>query len=340
VGFEVLEFINEEVSITKESCMCTAVWIKEGYFGRNLDYEVGFGERIVITPRNFSFQFADGNSVKSHFAIIGMGVVVDGYPLYFDGINEEGLGMAGLRFFKNAMYFPSKDGLKNIPSFELIPRVLSCCKDTYEAEELLKNANITDKAFSEDMPPAPLHWMLSDKKRTIVAEQTKHGLFIYENPMGVLTNNPTFNVQMERLSGYMQSSSDEPENRFSKNYEIIPDSRGMGGIGLPGDWSSGSRFIKACFIRENSVLQGGEEDNVNHFFHILYSVFHQRGCVRVNGKYEITRYSSCCNLNKGIYYYTTYDDSTIKGVDMMKENLDGCRILEYNLQSDGIKMQN
>ena len=213
-------------------------------------------------------------------------------------------------------------------------------KDTYEAEELLKNANITDKAFSEDMPPAPLHWMLSDKKRTIVAEQTKHGLFIYENPMGVLTNNPTFNVQMERLSGYMQSSSDEPENRFSKNYEIIPDSRGMGGIGLPGDWSSGSRFIKACFIRENSVLQGGEEDNVNHFFHILYSVFHQRGCVRVNGKYEITRYSSCCNLNKGIYYYTTYDDSTIKGVDMMKENLDGCRLLEYNLQSDGIKMQN
>ena len=320
--------------------MCTAVWIKDGYFGRNLDYEVGFGEKIIITPRNYPFEFSDAGKCDRHHAIIGMGVVRDEYPLYFDAVNEAGLGMAGLRFYGNAEYFSPNEGRENITSYELIPRVLASCENTYQAEELLKNANITDEAFSADMPPAPLHWMLADKERSIVVEQTKDGLVIYDNPTGVLTNNPTFDVQLQRLAYYMQASPDEAENKFSESYEIIPESRGTGTVGLPGDWTSGSRFVKTCFIRENSAIEGSESDVVNHFFHILYSVFHPRGCVRIGSEYEITRYSSCCNLSDGIYYYTTYNDSTIRGVDMMRENPDGSKLLEFKLKTGKIEIQN
>lgn len=320
--------------------MCTAVWIKDGYFGRNLDYEVGFGEKIIITPRNYAFEFTGGSRCDRHHAIIGMGVVQKEYPLYFDAVNEAGLGMAGLRFHGNAVYFPKRDDCENISSYELIPRVLSSCENTYEAEELLKDANITDEAFSDDLPPAPLHWMIADKERAIVVEQTGRGLSVYENSTGVLTNNPTFDVQMQSLAGYIKVSPYEAENSFSKSYDITSQSRGMGGIGLPGDWSSQSRFVKTCFLRENSVFKGEERDIVNHFFHILYSVFHQRGCVRFHGEYEITRYTSCCNLKDGIYYYTTYDDSTIRGVDMMRENPDGSKLLEFELKTGEIEIQN
>ncbi len=116
----------------------------------------------------------------------------------------------------------------------------------------------------------------------------------------------------------------------------------MGAIGLPGDLSSQSRFVRAAFVKMNSVSGEGEEESISQFFHILNSVDQQRGCCELeNGKYEITIYTSCCNASRGIYYYTSYNNHQITGVDMHKEDLEGSELVRYQaVKQEQVKMQN
>lgn len=312
--------------------MCTAVSVTAGehYFGRNLDYEITFGEKICITPRNFTFEFSNGGKLTNHYAIIGV-AVNESMPLYFDAVNEKGLCMAGLNFPHNAHYFKPAQGKDNIASFEFIPWILSQCANIENARKILGNINITDTSFSVEMQPSPLHWIIADRAESIVVEQTKDGVKIFENPIGILTNSPSFDIQFFNLNNYLNLSNEEPENKFSDKIKLTPYSRGMGAMGLPGDNSSMSRFVRAGFIKLNSDFSGEENDKVNQLFHILYSVHQQKGCVKVNGKNEITNYSVCVNADKGVYYFTTYDNFAVHSVCMHKENLDASNPVCYDL---------
>ena len=323
--------------------MCTAisVTVKDNYFGRNLDYEHTFGEKITITPRNYKFQFTKGEVINNHYAMIGMALPLNNYPLYFDASNEMGLSMAGLNFPENACYNAEVNGKENVASYEFIPWVLTQCKNVDEAEKMISDINITDKAFSKGLTPTPLHWIIADKERAITVEQTKAGLEIYKNDLGVLTNSPAFDMQMTNLCNYMNITSNQPQNRFCHKTDLKIYSRGMGAIGLPGDLSSMSRFVRASFVKCNSVFGNTEEEVVNQFFHILYSVYQQKGSVKVGEGYEITNYTSCCNTSNGIYYYRTYNNSSTCAVDMYRENLDGADLIVYNLiDKQDIYLQN
>lgn len=314
--------------------MCTAVTYltKDHYFGRNLDYEHSFEEKIIITARNFPFSFRHLDAVSNHYAIIGMGIISNNFPLYFDATNEVGLSMAGLLFPYYSYYFPVKEGAKNIASFELIVWVLSQCRSIGEAKELLKNSSISDDDFSSEIPATPLHWIISDKSGSIIVESVKEGLFIYDNPTGVLTNSPPFPLQMFNLTNHMGLSPLPLENNFSHSLTLSAYSRGMGAIGLPGDLSSASRFVRAAFTRLNSFSEENEQSSVNQFFHILQSVYQTRGCVTTEeGVPETTQYCSCINTDKGIYYYTTYDNSCLNAVNMHSENLDSERLYTFSL---------
>ena len=233
--------------------MCTAITYKadDFYFGRTLDYEHSFGENIVITPRNFIFDFRDIGIMQKHYAIIGMAVVKNDYPLYFDAVNEKGLCVAGLNFVGNAFYdnpTPLKD---NIAHFEFIPWILGQCSTIKEVYEKLENINISNIPFSQDLPTAKLHWIIADKSGSITVEAVKDGVKIYVNPVGVLTNNPTFPEQLFNLNNYMNLSTQPPKNKFHKALKLKPYSRGMGALGLPGDTSSASRFVRASFLKLN-----------------------------------------------------------------------------------------
>ncbi len=324
--------------------MCTAITYntKNHYFGRNLDLEYSYKETVTITPRNYPFKFRKVKEINTHYALIGMAYVTDNYPLYYDAINEKGLGMAGLNFPKNAYYNEIDSSLDNIAPFEFIPWVLSQCASIKEVKELLKKINIANINFSDTLPTSPLHWIISDKECSITVESVKDGLKIYDNPVGVLTNNPTFDYHMLNLNNYMSLSIEQPVNNFSSKLNFDIYSRGMGALGLPGDLSSASRFVKVAFTKMNSLSNPTELSSVSQFFHILGSVEQQRGCVHMGeDKYEITIYSSCCNMDEGIYYYKTYDNSRIIGVDMHKENLEGINLISYELQKEKqILMQN
>lgn len=314
--------------------MCTAVTYKtrDFYFGRTLDYEFSYVEEVTVTPRHYPFVFREAEASKSHFALIGMAYVLEDYPLYYDAVNEKGLGMAGLNFVGNACYGEKASGKENVAPFELIPRVLGQCATVKEARALLEKTNLIDIPFREDLPQAELHWLIADRNEAMVAEPTGEGLKLYENPVGVLTNNPPFPLQLFALNPYMHLSPKAPENRFSEKLSLHPYSRGMGAIGLPGDLSSGSRFIRAAFAKENALSGESEGESVSQFFHILGTVEQPRGMCEVeDGKFEKTIYTSCMNVDRGIYYYTTYDNHQITAVHMQEENLDGSGLLRYPL---------
>ncbi|MBO5364049.1 MAG: choloylglycine hydrolase [Clostridia bacterium] len=315
--------------------MCTAITYttKDHYFGRNLDLEYSYREAVTITPRNFPFSFRHQPEHQQHHAIIGMAYVVEDYPLYYDAINEKGLGMAGLNFPGNARYLEPEKGRENLAPFEFIPRILGQCESVVAAKEALKNIRLVRENFSPELPSTPLHWMIADKNTSIVVEPREEGLRIYDNPVGVLTNNPPFDMQMLWLTNFMGISPEPPQNRLGKTVHLKPYSRGMGGIGLPGDLSSASRFVRAAFVKTNAVSGTGEAESVSQFFHILGSVEQQRGCVRLEeGGYEITRYSSCCNLDKGIYYYTTYENRRITALELHREDIGGNQLVCYPLE--------
>lgn len=324
--------------------MCTAITYeaKDFYFGRTLDYEHGFGEELILTQRNFPLLFRHCGLPARRYAILGMGCVADGYPLYFDAFNEKGLAMAGLNFVGYAYCKPVVSGRDNIAQFELIPWILGQCGSVAEAKRLLERINITDEAFRTDIPPADLHWMIADRKEAITVESVKEGLRIYQNPVGVLTNNPPFNEQLFRINDFMHLSPKQPENRFSANLRLQPYSRGMGAMGLPGDLSSQSRFVRAAFTKLNALSGEDENGSVSQYFHILGSVEQVKGCCDLgNGQFEHTIYASCCNVSRGIYYYKTYDNHCICAVDMRLEDPEGTKLLRWPLQKRmKLEMQN
>lgn len=341
--------------------MCTAAVYKtkDFYFGRNLDYEFPYGEEVTITPRNYPFSFRFLGEMKHHYAMIGMAHVAENYPLYYDAVNERGLGIAGLNFVGNAVYKDpilqktkgrvdeNKDGaaeaeIDNVAQFEFPLWLLGQCASVQEVRALLTQINITNTPFNEKYPVSQLHWMIADREETIVVEAVADGLHVYDNPVGVLTNNPPFLQQLFRLNDYRGLSPRQPKNTFAPGMELTSYSRGMGALGLPGDLSSASRFVRAAFVRGNSLSGDSEAESVSQFFHILHSVEQQRGCCDVGGgKYEITIYTSCCNADKGIYYYTTYENHQITAVDLHAEDLDGAELSRYPLtQGEQICWQN
>ncbi|MCI8805790.1 MAG: choloylglycine hydrolase family protein [Clostridiales bacterium] len=324
--------------------MCTAITYKTKsfYIGRTLDYDFSYKEEITITPRNYPFHFREMGTVEKHYAMIGIAHIENDYPLYYDAINERGLGMIGLNFVGNAEYKFEDKNKDNIAPFEFIPWILSQCSSVEEAKYILKRINITKIRFNDNLPIAELHWLIADKNEAITVEAVKDGVKIYNNPAGALTNNPPFNEQMFQLNNYMNLSAKAPQNNFCKKLTLKTYSQGMGALGLPGDLSSESRFARVVFTKMNSVSGDSEAESVGQFFHILGTVNQTKGCCDTgNENYEITIYTSCCNADKCIYYYTTYENHQITSVDMYKENINGSSLICYPLISEEqIKNQN
>lgn len=311
--------------------MCTCITYENSsfYFGRNLDLDCSFGERVVVTPRNFSLTFRHAGMQNRHYAMIGMAAQADQFPLYADAVNEKGLAMAGLNFPGNAFYQEACGTGLELASFEMIAWILGKCASVSEAETFLSNLRVVNTAFSHRMPPAPLHWMLADREKCIVLEAVREGMKIYDNPIGVLTNNPPFEYHRLNLNNYINLTAKTPENRFSEKIDLRPYAQGMGAAGLPGDASSASRFVRAAFLKLNSVAPKEEASDVAQFFHIMDGVSMVRGTVITeSGTCDITTYSSCMNTQTGVYYFKTYEDCRIRKASMEEADLEGEKVLE------------
>ena len=307
--------------------MCTSVLMKgeNSYFGRNMDLHYPLEKNVIITPRKYPFSFRMADKVNEHFALIGMGMVRGGYPLYFEAANEHGLAMAGLNFPSNAYYPKETDNEKyNISPFELIPWVLGGCRTVDDAEKLLEDTHICAIDFSSEISLSPLHWHIADRERSVVFEVTKKGQKVYKNPTNVMTNNPIFDFHLHNLALYLNLSNENRENTFA-DMGVLPFSGGFGAIGLPGDFSSTSRFVKAAFLLANS-----NESTVSQFFHILDSVAMVKGSIKVDESDDVTLYSSAIDFENSVYYYKTQKNNRICAVKMNGVQLDGSGLFIYS----------
>lgn len=320
--------------------MCTSILYNAGdhYFGRNLDLEVSFGQEVVVTPRNYQFNFRRVPSMGHHYAIIGMALVKDNYPLYFDGANEEGLGMAGLNFDGPAHYFPLEEGKDNVSPFELIPYILGQCKNVAEARELLKKLNLVNINFSDQLQLSPLHWLIADRSgKSIVVESTVTGLHVYDNPVNVLTNNPEFPGQLTNLANYQGISPTTPPNQLAPDVNLAAYSRGLGSHMLPGGMDSASRFVKEVFTLHHAPTGKNKLENVTNYFHCLHAVEQQEGLDEVvPGKFEATIYSDGINLSTGTFYYTTYQNNQINAVQLHHTDLNRQELALFPLQTEQV----
>lgn len=314
--------------------MCTSFTFKtkDFYFARTLDYFCSFKEKVIICKRNYPFKFKEYKTILNHYAIIGLGALIDNYPFYFDACNEKGLCMAGLNFVGYAKYNSKINNKINITPYEFIPYILSTCSNIDEAYKLIENINLVAIPYNDELPISELHFIISDKNKSLTIESTINGLKIYDNKIGILTNNPTFDFQMFALNNYIHLTSKDVINTFSQRIELDNYSLGLGCYGLPGDFSSQSRFVKTAYIKYNSICNDDEISSINQCFQIMDSVAQVDGCIINNeNKYFKTLFKTLYNATKGIYYYTTATNRQVNAVLLNNIDLNGTNLKAYEI---------
>ena len=331
--------------------MCTALTLKteDGYtlFGRNMDLEYSFNQAIHLIPRNYAYKnHVTHTDCHTKYAILGMGVILseEKHPTLADGINEKGLACAGLNFPDYIRYESTVvEGKNNIGPYDIIFWILSNFSSIEELREPLNNLNIVGTPFDDKIPLPTLHWIVKDTTGAcIVIEATKEKLCVYENHIGVLTNSPTFDWHINHLNQYVGLSSYQAENTSWGDQPLTPSGHGLGAFGLPGDSSSISRFVRIAFLKSVLPPIPTLERGISEYFNLLGNVSMTDGIIiKPHNQHEITIYTACMCLEKGIYYYKSYTNHRITAIDMHKENLDAPSIKTFNfIDKEDILLEN
>lgn len=298
--------------------MCTGIRFNDDkgnmFFGRNLDWSVGYGQRIVVTPRGYQYHSAFLGDLVPKYALIGMGIVEENTPLYFDCGNEAGLAIAGLNFPGYAKYEEKPvEGKTNISAYEFPLWVAMNFSTVDEVEATLKNVAIIAKPINDKYPVSMLHWIIGDKTRSIVVEYTDKGIEIFRNDVDVLTNQPGYAWHKENLRNYMNLSSPQPEKVTWGKAEMTAFGSGSLMRGLPGDYYSPSRFVRVAYLNTHYPAKSTEEENVSRLFHTLTGVAMIDGAAAMSsGDFEKTVYTGGFSASTKTYYWNTYDDPAIK----------------------------
>lgn len=318
--------------------MCTAFSFttddNHTFLGRNMDIEFELQQNICIIQRDFKCDYK-----QSHHAIIANGSIINNYPLIFDGINEKGLSCAGLNFSQYAEYSNQilKD-INNIPVYDFTFYILACFESVQDIISNFNSINIVDIPFMPNLPNTAMHWIIADSKQCIVVESTANGLKFHDNTVGVMTNSPTFDWHINNLQLYGNLTTKQPITNINQQPSSYV---GAGAVGLPGDFSSPSRFVKTSFLK-NNCFAINKNDGISAVFGILGNVAMIKGSVlTATEQDDITVYSACLSLSERAYYYRTYDGQTVRCVNLMHEQLDGTEFITYPVNNDmTIDMQN
>lgn len=262
--------------------MCTAITLKTSenhhLVGRNFDIHPMNDLSVALVPREFEYvNRVTNEEMKTKYAVLGMGLFYENHILFCDGVNEKGLSclMLQLSKFSTWSHKIRKDKV-NIAPYDVAFWVLSNFSTISELMEGLKQLNIVALSDDQTALSTEIHWLVSDTSgQSIVIERTRDKLTVYNNKVGVLANSPTFDWHLNNLDCYINVKSEQPEETKWGQQMLSPYSNGFGTIGLPGDFSSPSRFVKAAFLR-NHVNVGESE-----CFHILDNFVVPRGWLRL-----------------------------------------------------------
>ena len=312
--------------------MCTGVRFSDKagnmYFGRNLDWSEGYGQKVVIAPRGYKYQSVFLGEMGGS-AVIGMAIVAENVPLYFDCANEHGLAVAGLNFPGYASYAPAAvDGKTNVAAYEFPLWVALNFRSVDEVEKALRDAVIVAKPINDQYPVSELHWIIGDAKRSIVVEYTENGMEIFENDVDVLTNQPGYGWHKENLRNYLNLFPQMPKAVKWEKAKMTAFGSGSLMRGLPGDYYSPSRFVRVAYLNTHYPVQSDEATNVSRLFHTLTGVAMIDGAAAMaDGDFEKTVYTGGYSSATQTYYYNTYEDPAIQSVAMRDYDLDSGEVV-------------
>lgn len=313
--------------------MCTGVRFSDAngnmYFGRNLDWSTGYGQKVVVTPRGYKYKSAFLGEMANSPAIIGMGIVAENTPLYFDCANEHGLAVAGLNFPGYAAYAPEAiDDKTNIAAYEFPLWVALNFTSVDEVEKALSDVVIVAKPINDQYPVSELHWIIGDAKRSIVVEYTAAGMEIFKNDVDILTNQPGYAWHKENMRNYMNLFPQMPKEVKWREAKFTAFGSGSLMRGLPGDYYSPSRFVRVAYLNTHYPVQADEASNVSRLFHTLTGVAMIDGAAAMaDGQFEKTVYTGGYSTATQTYYYSTYEDPAIKSVALKDYDLDSTEVI-------------
>ncbi|MBQ3309095.1 choloylglycine hydrolase [Candidatus Saccharibacteria bacterium] len=314
--------------------MCTAIRFNDDkgsmFFGRNLDWSVGYGQKIVVTPKGYRYHSAFLGELTPKYALIGMGIIAENTPLYFDCGNEAGLAIAGLNFPGYAEYEPAAvDGKTNISAYEFPLWIAMNFSTVDEVEVALKNVAIVSKPINDKYPVSLLHWIIGDKDRSIVVEYTKNGLEIFRNNVDVLTNQPGYGWHKENLRNYLNLSSPQPAKVVWGKAEMTAFGSGSLMRGIPGDYYSPSRFVRVAYLNTHYPVKSTEEENISRLFHTLAGVAMIDGAAAMaSGDFEKTVYTGGYSAATKTYYWNTYEDPAIKKAALSDFDINSTELIQ------------
>lgn len=228
-----------------------------------------------------------------------------------------------------------------MPPYELIPWVLGQCKSADEAFEALKEIALVDLPFRSDIPNTPLHWFVADRLQSLAVEHTREGIRVFKNPAGVLTNAPSFDFQIANLCRYGNLSNRAEEGDFARQLGLRAFGMGLSAIGLPGDYSSPSRFVKAAWLRANMPIDlPDRERRLSQVFSMLSAVAPPMGSVlTASGEYHYTTYSCVIDTEKCEYFYQTEFSQTRLSHSLWETSFDGTQVIPFSNDKEAVLMQ-
>lgn len=314
--------------------MCTGIRFNDDkgnmFFGRNLDWSVGYGQKIVVTPKGYHYKAAFLGELVPKYALIGMGIIQENVPLYFDCGNEAGLAIAGLNFPGYAEYEKDAiEGKTNISAYEFPLWIAMNFSTVDEVEDALKDVAIIAKPINDKYPVSMLHWIIGDKTRSIVVEYTAEGMQIFHNDVDVLTNQPGYAWHKENLRNYMNLTSPQPEKVTWGKAEMTAFGSGSLMRGLPGDYYSPSRFVRVAYLNTHYPAKSTEEENVSRLFHTLTGVAMIDGAAAMSsGDFEKTVYTGGFSAATNTYYWNTYEDPAIQQASLSDFDINASELAE------------
>lgn len=314
--------------------MCTAITLQNdqeaAFFGRTMDFSYPLDPELYFVPKGYQWtNILRTHQIRNRYRYMGIGQDIS--PVVFaDGVNEAGFLAAALYFPGCAQYDdagPRDSAEAAIAAIEVVGFLLGLCATLDQAVSLLHTVRIVGVKDAVTDTVAPLHWIIADAGgKSMVIEKMADGLHMTDNPIGVLSNSPDFGWHMANLRNYTNLSPAQPDSRDWGPVSLTPFGQGAGTLGMPGDYTPPSRFVRTAFQKTHIARPSGKEEAVNAVFHLLEGVSIPKGVVMTaRGTADFTQYTAMIDLSEPEYFFRTYDRSCTAAVRLPGEdqNVDG-----------------
>ena len=312
---------------------------------RTLEFGVDLGSNVIMVPRGYTRTGTapggkPGMKWKTRYASLGANGV--GLPYIFDGLNEKGLAVGTFYFPTTAGYmeFEAGDASRTLAPWELGSWLLENFADVEEVKANIGKVVVPEVVLDAWGFVPPVHWVVHDATgRSIVIEYVKGRLNVHDNPLGIMSNSPAFDWHMTNLRNYVNLEIRNSPTLKLGSVELKPLGQGAGMLGLPGDYTPPSRFVRIAAFSQAVLPSKTGWDAVLQAFHVLNAFDIPRGVAREREKdahgnivADYTTWTSANDLKRKRFYFRTYDNSRIRMVDLMRMDLDGKKIITISMQ--------